>query len=181
MALLQFIKLATTVILIAANLARADLLENRSEIYMILKEALLTNDNVYALRNAFYPSDGTQISKVYIYVTVQVKYIQEGNDSSDGAFTYHSKCDCFERNDSIIVYSNNFETLPEYINQYQDYFLRPLDFSFVALLIVFKENLDYFSNPTPTELVLNMANLKSNPAITAYQESLYTLFTWVRL
>ena len=72
MACLKLFTLATTLILAVAITVRADA-QKDYELRKILKDALLTESNIYAMQQAIYPSDSFTVSEVYFNVTVQVK------------------------------------------------------------------------------------------------------------
>ena len=119
MAGLKLFTLATTFILAAAIIVKADAQEDDSEfyIYELLKKALLTEENIFALQHGFYPRDTFTVSEVYFNVKIQVNDIKYKN--STGALTYQDGY--YGRSDSIRIMTNTM-ILQKYIEEFMPYY-----------------------------------------------------------
>jgi len=179
MSLLQFITLATTITLIAANLVGADSPENSSKIHKLLKEALLTEYNVYALQTAFYPS-GFQISNVDLYVTIQGNNFAQRNDCPS-TFTFNSKSGYSETTYIMSISTQDIGELQKYEADFDRYLVGSFDLSFYYTLSILTKYQNKLGISTSAELVLYIDNMTSNFDCYDYCDPLQTLFTWVRL
>ena len=174
MASLKLFSLATTFILTAAIIARADALADRRELYIykLLKKALLTEDNVFALQHGFYPRDRFTVSEVYFDVNITVNYTNYKN--SIGALTYQD--DRYYGGSYSIRIMTNTMILQAYIEEFMPYLRISSDLSFYYLLSLSTAR----SNRYPLPVCLQIRNLEEDLPETCYVENLLLLFTRVR-
>ena len=160
MAYLKFLALATTLILAAAaDTVRADFQEDEYELYKLLQEAILTERNMYAMQQAFYPVDSFTVAEVYFNVTVQAKYI---NEEEKYYFTFdYYECHCYKRHDQIRVVTNSMP-LQSYIEGFMPYLHNYSDTYFYNLLdMLTKAQYSYYKYYSTTELKLYLTEINS--------------------
>ena len=167
--LFRYLSSLAVIILVSVHLLGAT---EESELYQELKDALLTEDNIFRLQQAFYPSDNIMISDVYLYLNVTVENITDSEFSSCLAFHFDKYCWCFKRlipyyydNLHISSYSKNLEA---YLGPYIDRYVIFFDITFFKILtaVGYKERNTYHYNVKyPNHILdINMNNLtkKSN-------------------
>ena len=175
----QHLKLVAFLIMVSILTARTT---EESELYQALREALLTEGNLYALNKAFYPvnrAHNSDISLIINYKNVEIKNIQEKNDSFL-AFDYDLNSDSFTRKSDMI----SVKSYSKDANIYMKYYMKLLnltDITYYKLLssLVSLENKLYKEGYAMTTLFLDVGNLTSNPSEETFREVLKALFQWV--
>ena len=148
-----------------------------NELYRELRDALLTEDNIFKFQQAFYSSD----SKVEFYLNVTVNIIKENKKPPCSAFYFDKSKSYYPRNDSVQIssYSKNLEA---YLRPYISTHVKFYDLTFFKLLtsVGYKENPYYYDGTNSNhQLDINMKNLTTNPTVSTYINTLQMLFQWV--
>ena len=174
----RYLNSVAVLILVSVHLLGAT---EENELYQELRDALLTEDNIFRLQQAFYPSGSTIIS-LPLYVTVGS--ITDSKFSPCSAFSFHNDCWCFQRgfNHSydiiqISSYPNNLEA---YLRPYINAYVISFDITFFKLLTsVGYERGSNYDGDNSKILNINMKNLTTNPTESTYIKTLQMLFHWV--
>ena len=160
------------IILVSVHLLGAT---EESELYRELRDALLTEDNIFKLQQAFYSSD----SKVEFSVRVTVNSIKDNKTSPCSAFYFDKYQSYYQRSDSVQIssYSKNLEA---YLRPYINNSIMFYDLTFFKLLtsVGYKDNSYYYDGKYFNPLDINM-NLTTNPRVSTYINTLQMLFQWV--
>ena len=169
----RYLNSVAVIILVSVHLLGAT---EESELYQELRDALLTEDNIFKFQQAFYSSD----SKVEFYLNVTVNSIKENKTSLCSAFHY-DKSYPSRRSDSVQIssYSKNLEA---YLRPYINNNIMLYDLTFFKLLtsVGYKDrNSYYYDGKYSNQLDIYMKNLTTNPTVSTYINTLQMLFQWV--
>ena len=172
--ILQYLNSVAVILLVSVHLLGAT---EESELYRELRDALLTEDNIFKFQQTFYSSD----SKVVFYLNVTVNSIKENKTSPCSAFHY-DKSYPSRRSDSVQIssYSKNLEA---YLRPYISTNVIVYDLTFFKLLtsVGYKNRNSYYYDGKYSnhQLDINIKNLTRNPTVSTYINTLQMLFQWV--
>ena len=159
---------AVTILLAFVNIISVDC--GKSLIFCKeLKEALLTEENMYRLQNIIYPNDGSVASEVYL----QVQVLQ-------------GQCDIYLDGTNITLYisTNNLWKINLYLQNIL-VFLKFTDLTFYNLMSKLTKNhgTNSLENFYPSdESILTLSNTSSiceGINVTDFEQCLISLFSWV--
>ena len=149
-----------------------------SELYRELRDALLTEDNIFKFQQAFYSSD----SEVDFSVSVTVNSIKENITYSCSAFNFDKYQSSIPSTRSDFVHISSYsKNLEAYLRPYISPHVMYYDLTFFTLLtsVGYKErNSYYFNGSYSIQSDINM-NLTTNPTVSTYINTLQMLFQWV--
>ncbi len=177
--------------------------DNLTSLHQALKEALLTEDNLYHLQYLLFPPEGTTTSVFRIVICKEDFQVLNIEYLSDGAFINNSDSDHYERKyycahyeylcageglADVFVVSQSKHSLISYIMSLT-YAIRLADEAFFELLTHFLgpstiANVnqllpDPYSIPT-TNISLVVKKLQNNPMESELDSVLSLLLSWVR-
>ena len=170
----QYLNSVAVILLVSVHLLGAT---EESELYRELRDALLTEDNIFKFQQTFHSSD----SKVEYSVSVTVNSIEENNTSPCSAFYFDKNQSYYQRSDSVQIssYSKNLEA---YLRPYISDKVKLYDLTFYKLLtsVGYNENpYYYYGKHSYNQFDINMKNLTTNPRVSTYIYTLQMLFEWV--
>ena len=166
----RYLNSVAVIFLVSVHLLGAT---EESELYGELRDALLTEDNIFKFKQAFYSSD----SKVEFSVSVTVNSINESKTSPCSAF--YDKYQSYYRRLRYVQISSYSKNLEAYLRPYISNMVMFYDLTFFKLLTSFgyKDRYSYYSNGN--QLDINMKNLTTNPTESIYINTLQMLFQWI--
>ena len=171
----QYLNSVAVIFLVSIHLLGAT---EESELYRELRDALLTEDNIFKFQQAFYSSD----SKVEFYLNVTVNSIKENKTSPCSAFYFDKYQSYYQRSYSVQIssYSMNLEA---YLRPYISTNVIFYDLTFFKLLtsVGYKDRNSYYYDGKYSnhQLDINIKNLTRNPTVSTYINTLQMLFQWV--
>ena len=170
----RYLNSVAVIILVSVHLLGAT---EESELYRELRDALLTEDNIFKFQQALYSSD----SKVEFFISVTVNSIKYNETYPCSAFYFDKYQSCYSRSHSVQIssYSKNLEA---YLRPYISKHVKFYDLTFFKLLtsVGYKDRNSYYHDVKySNQLDINMKNLTTNPTVSTYINALQMLFQWV--
>ncbi len=179
--------------------------DNLTSLHHALKEALLTEDNLFHLQYLLFPPEGTTNGVFRIVICKEDFQVLDIEYLSDGAFINNSDSDHYERNyncshyeypcageglaDVFVVSSQSKYSLISYIITSLSGTIRNADEAFFELLthllgpstvVNAQQSRNYYS-PIPTaNITMVVKKLQNNPEESDLENVLSLLLSWVR-
>ncbi len=177
--------------------------DNLTSLHHALKEALLTEDNLFHLQYLLFPPEGTTNGVFRIVICKEDFQVLDFEYLSDGAFINNSDSDDYERNyicayygypcegsaDVFVVSSHSKYSLISYIITSLSETIRIADEAFFELLthllgpstiVNAQQSRNYYSPIPTTNITMIVKKLQNNPEESDLENVLSLLLSWVR-